>query len=54
MGLTFLKIGVGNPAEPDHTEPLELLVDSGVICSVVPAPVLERLGIKPLRVEEFR
>lgn len=54
MGLTFLEIEVGNPANPDVTEKLEFLIDSGAIYSVVPTPILERLGIKPLSEHEFR
>ena len=54
MGLTVLEVEVGNPANPDVTEKLEFLIDSGAIYSVVPAPVLEGLGIKPLKEEEFR
>ncbi|MBI3009257.1 MAG: prepilin-type N-terminal cleavage/methylation domain-containing protein, partial [Candidatus Omnitrophica bacterium] len=54
MGLTFLKIGVGNPAKPEITEDIEFLVDSGAIYSVVPAKILRKLGIKPLDTQEFR
>ncbi|MER3447800.1 MAG: aspartyl protease [Candidatus Dadabacteria bacterium] len=54
MGLTVLEIEIGNPATPDVTEKLEFLIDSGAIYSVVPTPVLERLGIKPLVEQEFR
>ena len=54
MGLTFLEIEVGNPAQPEVTEPVEFLVDSGAVYSLVPAPVLERLGIQPLSEQEFR
>lgn len=54
MGLTFLEVEVGSPSDPDVTERLEFLVDSGAFCSVVPRPVLERLGIRPLSEEEFR
>jgi|SRR3990172_6121202 len=54
MGLTNLKIEVGNPAKPAITEKLEFLVDSGAVYSVVPTPVLRRLGIKPLVKETFR
>jgi len=53
MGLTFLEIEVGNPANPKKTRPIEFLVDSGAIYSVVPAPILKKLGIKPLATEEF-
>lgn len=54
MGLTTLELEVANVASPERTEKLEFLVDSGAIYSVVPTPVLERLGIKPLGEQEFR
>ena len=54
MGLTVLEIEVGNPSRPEHTIPVEFLIDSGAIYSVVPTPVLESLGIKPFQEEEFR
>ena len=54
MGLTVLEIEVGNPARPKVTEKIEFLIDSGAIYSVVPTPVLKRLGIKPLDTQEFR
>jgi clan AA aspartic protease len=54
MGLTVLEIEVGNPATPEQTEKVELLIDSGAIYSVVPTPVLERLGIRPFMDQQFR
>ena len=54
MGLTVLEIEVGNPATPEVTEKVEFLIDSGAIYSVVPTPILERLGIRPLTEQEFR
>jgi len=54
MGLTVLKVEVGNPAKPKVREEIEFLIDSGAVYSVVPAPVLRRLGIRPLAKEEFR
>ena len=54
MGLTVVKIQVGNPAYPGKTEMLEFLVDSSAIYSVVPAETLKKLGIQPLTEEEFR
>lgn len=53
MGLTVLEIEVGNPANPEVTEKIEFLIDSGAIYSVVPTPILEKLGIKPLTEQEF-
>jgi clan AA aspartic protease len=53
MGLTFLEVEVGNPANPEVTEKVEFLIDSGAIYSVVPTPILDRLGIKPISEQEF-
>ena len=54
MGLTYLEVDVAGPATPDDSEPVEFLVDSGAVHSVVPAPVLERLGVKQLDEQQFR
>ncbi len=54
MGLTVLEIEVGNPANPDVTQELEFLIDSGAIYSVVPRTILDTLGIKPIAEQSFR
>jgi len=54
MGLTVIDLEIANPANPDKTERVEFLIDSGAIYSVVPAPILEKLGIKPIAKQEFR
>lgn len=54
MGLTVLEIEIGNPANPEVTEKIDFLIDSGAIYSVVPGSILEKLGIKPLAEQEFR
>ena len=54
MGLTTLSLEIGNPATPETTETIDLLVDSGAIYSVVPEALLTRLSIKPIATEEFR
>ncbi|MDI6788837.1 MAG: aspartyl protease [Planctomycetota bacterium] len=54
MGLTVLTIEVGNPANPLVTVPVEFLIDSGAIYSVVPSDILIKLGITALTKEEFR
>lgn len=54
MGVTSLVTEVANPAKPRVTVRLEFIVDSGAVYSVVPAPVLRRLGIRPLKRETFR
>jgi len=54
MGLTVLEVEVGNPANPDVTQKVEFLVDSGAVYSVVPRGILERLGIRSLATQQFR
>ena len=54
MGLTTLEVEVANPAKPESTERLEFLIDSGATYSVVPAPILQRLRITPVKEQEFR
>ena len=54
MGLTVLELEIANPATPEIGEKVEFLIDSGAIYSVVPSPVLERLGIRPLAEQQFR
>jgi len=53
MGVTTLAVDVANPAKPEVRQRLEFIVDSGATYSVVPAPVLRRLKIRPLRRETF-
>lgn len=54
MGLTSVLMEIANIAKRDQVETVELLVDSGAIYSVVPTPILERLGIEVLAEETFR
>ena len=54
MGLTALEIEVSSPATPDETQTIEFLIGFGAIYSVVPAEVLEGLGIRSLTEQTFR
>ena len=53
MGLTFVKVAVGNPANGHRRESVNCLVDSGAIYSLIPGPVLRKLQIKPHSRREF-
>lgn len=53
MGLTFVKVKVGNPANGHRSEEVQCLVDSGAVYSLVPEPVLQRLEIEPHSTREF-
>ena len=54
MGMTTIELQVANIAAPETTETLSFLVDSGATYSVVPEPVLRRLGIQPITEQTFR
>ena len=54
MGLTVINLEVANPGNPQQTETVEFLIDSGAIYSVVPRRILERLGINPVSKQVFR
>ncbi len=45
MGFIHVDVGVSNPSTPDVSEKVTVLVDTGATLSVLPAILLERLGI---------
>ena len=53
MGLTFVEAIVANPANPKKAKKLSLLVDSGVVYSVVPRSILADRGVKPHSTKTF-
>lgn len=53
MGLTFVKVSVGNPANGHRTQGVNCLVDSGAVYSLIPGSILRKLGIKPHSTREF-
>lgn len=46
MGLTHIKLNIANPARPKRAVELNFLVDSGAVYSVVPSPLLRKLGVR--------
>ena len=52
MGLIHINVALSNPARPDDGEEVRVLVDTGATLSVIPAELLERLGI--VRVSQRR
>ncbi len=54
MGFVHVDVELSNPTDPRQFESIELLVDTGATLSVVPAPVLERLGVRPLGCRDFK
>jgi predicted aspartyl protease len=53
MGLTYIRASIANPGRPRRSARVKFLVDSGTLYSVVPTPVLRRLGIKPGKSKSF-
>jgi predicted aspartyl protease len=53
VGITYLAVDVGNPADTSKTLSVEFMVDSGAIYTVAPTAVLEELGITPISEETF-
>lgn len=53
MGITFLNVRIINPENKKKKKYCKFLIDSGATYSVVPAKVLEKLGIKPVRTEKI-
>jgi predicted aspartyl protease len=53
MGVTHATVRVANPADPRRAVEQELMIDSGALYAVVPAPVLRRLGIRPHGTKTF-
>lgn len=51
--MTKIKLKVKNPQDPRQVFADEFLVDSGATYTVVPATALKRMGIKPVREEDF-
>ena len=47
MGLTHVKLNIANPARSKRAVELNFLVDSGAVCSVIPAALLRRLAVGP-------
>jgi predicted aspartyl protease len=54
MGITVIEIEVANVSDPERTELVEFLVDSGATYSVVPSEILQRLGIRLLTEQSFK
>ena len=52
MGTFYSKIEVGDVAG-EHFEEMESLVDTGATTTVIPASVLQRLGVDPVKSEVF-
>ena len=53
MVLTHVTLEIANPAKPRRVIAVEFLVDSGAVYSVVPASILQKLGVRAHSQEVF-
>ena len=53
MGLTHQRLAVKSSRKARKTINVKFLIDSGAVYSLVPAPTLKKLGIRPYRRVEF-
>ena len=54
MGVFRVKARIWNPFKPENATEVELIVDPGATYTVLPANVLEGLGIKAMRITRLR
>ena len=54
MGFIHVEVNVSNPADPDVSESVRVLVDTGATLSILPADMLERLGVRRRRRRRFQ
>ena len=54
MGSIYVDVGVSNPSTPDVSEKVRALVDTGATLSILPAGLLESLGIRRIGKKKFR
>lgn len=54
MGTTTVDVRLANASDPERHADVEMVVDSGAIYSVVPTPILRRIGVEVQGPEIFR
>ena len=53
VGTTHVDVRVSNPARSSQGFEHRLIVDSGAVYTIVPGPLLRKIGIEPDRVQRF-
>ena len=54
MGFIHVSVDVSNPAAPDVSESVRVLVDTGATLSILPEEMLDRLGVRRIQKRRFR
>ena len=54
MGIVHVNVGLAKPFDPEPSEMVRVMVDTGATISVFPAWLLDRLGIQRVGQQRFR
>ena len=54
MGFIHVEVDISNPANPDVSESVRVLVDTGATLSILPSDMLDRLGVRRRRRRRFQ
>ena len=54
MGFIHIDVDVSNPASPDVSESVQVLVDTDAMLSILPAEMLDRLGVQRMGKRRIR
>ena len=54
MGIVHVNVGLAKPFDPEPSEMVRVMVDTGATISVFPAGLLDRLGIQRVGQQRFR
>ncbi|MBM4442242.1 MAG: retroviral-like aspartic protease family protein [Candidatus Rokubacteria bacterium] len=53
MGDVYVRIGIANPSTGAKSKPIRALADTGATLTILPARLLEKLGIEPSGTANF-
>ena len=54
MGIVHVNVDIANPARPDVSESVRVLVDTGATLSILPEDMLDSLGVRRIQKRRFR
>ena len=54
MGFIHVNVNIANPARPDVSESVRVLVDTGATLSILPEDMLDSLGVRRIQKRRFR
>ena len=54
MGFIHVNVNIANPARPDVSESVRVLVDTGATLSILPEDMLDSLGVRRIQQGLFK